>query len=55
MVRPPSTTRIDESMSSVSIDPRMRVRCRSDVRQYPLEPAEDPETVNVARPGWLTA
>ena len=55
-IRPPAAmTRIDESMSSVSMNPRIRVRRRSEVFQYPFDPPKIPKPWTRARPGCATA
>ena len=54
ILKPRSTTRIDESMSSVSIDPRIRVSCSNSVRQKPFDPPNTPNRCIFARPGCAT-
>lgn len=55
MLNPSSRLRMDESMSSVSMVPCMRIRRSDSVRQYPFEPPKMPNPCRRARPGWLTA
>ncbi|AKA08957.1 hypothetical protein SAZ_31810 [Streptomyces noursei ZPM] len=47
--------RMVESMSSVSMEPCIRVRASRSVRQKPLEPPKTPKPCRRVRPGWLTA